>query len=82
MFRTEITEMSPHVLRVIIYDGDEEGGMLYFERAKKTFTSKPLSLNRWVCVDAKVSENIYMTGELTPKEVVNLCQVRIREAGL
>ena len=82
MFRTDITEMSPHILRVIVYDADEEVGVLYFERAKKTFTSKPLSLNQWACVDAKVSENIYNAGDITPKEVVNLCQVRIREAGL
>ena len=80
-FRYDIVEMSPQVLRVIIYGGDEEMGVLYFERAKKTFVSKPISMSEWVCVDAKVSDNIYDGGELTPREVVNLCQVQIREAG-
>lgn len=80
-FIYDIEETSPNVLRVILYRGEEEVGVLYFERAKKSFTSKPLSMNEWVCVDAKLHENIYDAGELTPKEVVNLCQVRIREGG-
>jgi hypothetical protein len=82
MFRTDIMEMSPTVIRVILYDGDDEVGVLFFERAKKTFTSKPISMNQWTCVDAKVRENIYIAGDITPKELVNLCQVRIREVGL
>lgn len=81
MFTYDITEMSPHVVRVILLDGGDEKGVLYFERAKKTFTSKPLSLNQWVCVDAKVSEDIYMTGDISPKIIVNLCQKKIKEGG-
>lgn len=81
-FSYDITEMSPQVLRVIIYNNEEEMGVLFFERAKKTFATKPISMDQWVCVDAKVTGNIYDAGDLTPRDVVNLCQVQIREAGL
>lgn len=81
-FSYDITEMSPQVLRVIIYNNEGEVGVLFFERAKKSFTSKPISMNEWVCVDAKLLQNIYNEGVLTPRDVVNLCQVQIREAGL
>jgi len=67
-------------VRVIISsNGGIELGSLYFEKAKKTFHRKPVSMNSWVCVDAKV-EALYSEWEgITPKEVVNKCQSLIGE---
>lgn len=62
--------------------GGVELGVLYFERAKKTFQRKPVSMNAWACVDAKV-EGLYVHGgeEITPKDIVNKCQQLIRDGG-
>lgn len=74
MFRSEITEMGDNVLRVILYDDEGEVGVLYFERAKKAFVSKPIGMNQWLCVDAKVEKRIYEVGGLTPMELLVYCQ--------
>jgi hypothetical protein len=41
-------------IRFIISFNEEEVGSLYFEKAKKGFTNKPLSMDAWVCIDAKI----------------------------
>ena len=52
----------------------QEIGVLYFEKAKKGWTNKPIT-NGWACVDAKV-EGLYIHGgdSVTPKELVAWCQ--------
>jgi hypothetical protein len=69
-------------LRFIISFNDQEVGSLYFEKAKKTFTNKPLSMDAWVCVDAKI-ERLYevVDYEITPKEIVEVCQNMIKNGG-
>ena len=58
-----------------------ELGTLYFEKVKKGFSTKPISMNAWACVDAKI-EGLYQQGEsLTPKDIVGKCQELIRENG-
>jgi len=53
-------------------------GVLYFERAKKSFSRKPIGLNEWACVDAKV-EGLYTVDEkITPKDIVDHCQGLIK----
>jgi hypothetical protein len=66
-------------LRFIISFNDQEVGSLYFETAKKGFTNKPLSMDAWVCVDAKI-EKLYevVDYEITPKDIVEVCQKMIR----
>jgi hypothetical protein len=66
-------------LRFIISFNDQEVGSLYFEKAKKGFTNKPLSMDAWVCVDAKI-ERLYevVDYEITPKDIVEVCQKMIR----
>jgi hypothetical protein len=61
-------------------DMEVELGVLYFERAKKSFNRKPIGMNAWGCVDAKV-EGLYVYGgdEITPKDIVAKCQSLIRE---
>lgn len=70
-------------IRVTVHLNEEvELGALYFERAKRTFQRKPVSMNAWACVDAKV-EGLYVHGgeEITPKDIVNKCQQLIRDGG-
>ena len=60
--------------RIVLEVGGEELGVLYFERAKRGWTNKPLT-NGWTCVDAKV-EGLYIYGgeSITPKELIAWCQ--------
>lgn len=70
-------------IRITVHLNEEvELGALYFERAKRTFQRKPVSMNAWACVDAKV-EGLYVHGgeEITPKDIVNKCQQLIRDGG-
>jgi hemolysin-activating ACP:hemolysin acyltransferase len=63
-------------IRIVVSLNEEvELGSLYFERAKKTFNRKPIGMNAWACVDAKV-EGLYVYGgdNITPKDIVNKCQ--------
>jgi hypothetical protein len=69
-------------LRFIVSFNDQEVGSLYFEKAKKGFTNKPLSMDAWVCVDAKI-ERLYevVDYEITPKDIVEVCQNMIKNGG-
>jgi hemolysin-activating ACP:hemolysin acyltransferase len=60
-----------------------ELGVLYFEKAKNKFQRKPIGMNAWACVDAKI-EGLYIHGgeNITPKDMVRKCQDLIRGAGL
>jgi hypothetical protein len=62
-------------VRVIISYLGHELGVLYFERAKRSFNKKPLSMGGWLCVDAKV-EGLYEYGgeNITPKDIISYCQ--------
>jgi len=67
-------------IRFIISLNEVEMGSLYFEKAKKTFHRKPVSMNSWGCVDAKVERLYEMTDyDITPKDIVGKCQSLIRE---
>ena len=66
-------------IRFIISFKEQEVGSLYFEKAKKGFTNKPLSMDAWVCVDAKIERLYEVSGyEITPKEIVETCQKMIK----
>ena len=66
-------------IRFIITFNEQEVGSLYFEKAKKTFQRKPVSMDAWVCVDAKI-EKLYEVSdyEVFPKEIVEVCQKMIK----
>jgi hypothetical protein len=83
-----MTEIEDGRIRIIIVQednspnqGEVELGTLYFERAKKTFQRKPITMNGWACVDAKIDGLYEMGGEITPKEIVAHCQDIIRMNG-
>ena len=66
-------------IRFIISFKEQEVGSLYFEKAKRGFNRKPISMDAWVCVDAKI-ERLYEVSdyEITPKEIVETCQKMIK----
>jgi hypothetical protein len=79
----DLTKLDEDKIRLVVKLNEEvELGTLYFEKAKKTFSRKPVSMNGWACVDAKV-EGLYVHGgaDITPKDIVAKCQSLIRGAG-
>ena len=77
----ELTEMESGRIRIIISKDQEEMGTLYFEKAKRNFTNKPISMGSWACVDAKIEDNSIFNEEFTPKQMVGECQELIKQAG-
>jgi len=77
-----LTVIEDNRIRIVVSLNDNiELGTLYFEKVKRGFTNKPLSMNAWACVDAKI-EGLYQQGEsLTPKEIVAHCQELIKDGG-
>lgn len=76
-----LMEMEPDRLRVIITKGHTEVGSLYYEKAKRSFNRKPIGMNAWGCVDAKIDGLYEANTDITPTEVMNKCQEVIRLAG-
>ena len=72
----DLTQMDEDKIRIVVsLNSEVELGTLYFEKAKKMFQRKPIGLNAWACVDAKV-EGLYIYGgdNITPKDIVGKCQ--------
>ena len=70
-------------IRMVVSLNEEvELGTLYFEKAKRAFQRKPIGMNSWACIDAKI-EGLYVHGgeHITPKDMVRKCQDLIKEAG-
>lgn len=66
------------VIRVIITDKNHnEKGVLYFEKVKVGFVRKPISMNSWACVDAKIEGLYDMGGDYSSLDILNKCQVLI-----
>lgn len=84
LFDFDLTEMDPNRLRMVIRykKTNDEVGVLYFEKVKKRFLRKPISMGGWGCVDARM-DKFYekMDYKITPKEVVSYCQELIMWAG-
>ena len=79
----KLNEIEVGRLRVTISKEDNEVGVLYFERAKSSFQNKPLSMNSWRCVDAKVDGLYDGAAEdiPVPKEIIMNCQNLIKDGG-
>ena len=77
-----LTQIEVGRIRITVSLNEEvELGTLYFEKAKRGFTNKPIGMNSWACVDAKI-EGLYQVGEsITPKDIVAHCQELIRDGG-
>ena len=72
----DLNEIEEGRIRIVVSLNEEvELGTLYFEKAKKMFQRKPIGMNAWACVDAKI-EGLYVVGgdNITPKDIVAKCQ--------
>ena len=77
----ELTEIENNRIGVTVTNEDKVVGILYFEKAKLSFTNKPLSMGSWACVDAKIEDQEIFNEDFTPKQMVGECQEMIRVAG-
>lgn len=79
-----LTIMGPYRIRVVIHDivDGEELGSLYFEKAKLSFQRKPITMDGWGCVEAKIEKLFDKYTSVTPKDIVAHCQDKIKKAGL
>ena len=63
------------VIRITISDHNLiQKGVLYFEKVKVGFVRKPISMNSWACVDAKVEGLYDMGGDYSSLDILNKCQ--------
>ena len=72
----DLNEIEEGRIRIVVKLNEEvELGTLYFEKAKKMFQRKPIGMNAWACIDAKI-EGLYVVGgdNITPKDIVAKCQ--------
>ena len=72
----DLNEIEEGRIRIVVKLNEEvELGTLYFEKAQKMFQRKPIGMDAWACVDAKV-EGLYVVGgdNITPKDIVAKCQ--------
>ena len=72
----DLTQMDEDKIRIVVSLNEEvELGTLYFEKAKRSFQRKPIGMDAWACVDAKI-EGLYVVGgdNITPKDIVAKCQ--------
>jgi hypothetical protein len=59
--------MNEDRIRVEIFCDSHYYGVMYYEKAKRGFNTKPI-MGGWVCVDAKIQEALYKTySNLEPK---------------
>ena len=66
------------VIRITISDHNLiQKGVLYFEKVKVGFVRKPISMNSWACVDAKVEGLYDMGGDYSSLDILNKCQLLI-----
>lgn len=82
----EVTPIDANRIRVEVYlklseDLKEFMGMMYYEKAKKTFNRKPVGMNAWLCVDAKV-EGLYTVDKaITPQQIISEGYSQISKSG-
>ena len=78
IIKPTIVRLEHDRVRVVLEAYNQELGVLYFEKAKRGWTKKPLTQG-WTCVDARV-EGLYIYGgdSITPKEIVSWCQELIQ----
>lgn len=85
-FIFEVSKVDDNRIRVEVYYKFSEilkefMGIMYYEKAKKTFNRKPVGMDAWLCVDAKV-EGLYTKDKaITPAQIVTEGYMQIKKAG-
>jgi hypothetical protein len=79
----DLFQLDVDKIRIVISLYEKELGTVYFEKAKRSFMRKPVSMDGWACIDAKI-EGLYVVGgdNITPKDIVGQCQKVIRDSSL
>ena len=79
----DLFQLDNNRVRIVISLYEKELGTVYFEKAKRSFVRKPVSMDGWACVDAKI-EGLYVVGgdKITPKDIVAYCQKVIKDSSL
>ena len=66
-----LTKMDDGTIRIIFSKNDEEMVCLYYEKAKRGWTNKPIVSNHYRCFDAKIlNPTIYEDGTMEPKDLM------------
>ena len=74
-----LDRMDETKIRVVISDMNlNQKGVLYFEKVKVGFNRKPISMNSWACIDAKIEGLYDMGGDYSSLDILNKCQDLIR----
>ena len=70
-----LDRMEDNRIRIVISDMNlNQKGVLYFEKVKSGFNRKPISMNSWACVDAKIEGLYDMGGDYSSLDILNKCQ--------
>jgi hypothetical protein len=73
--RFNVDKMDDNKIRITITDKeDNQKGLLYFEKVKVGFIKKPISMNSWACIDAKIEGLYEMGGDYSSLDILNRCQ--------
>lgn len=85
-FIFEVSKVDDNRIRVEVYYKfsdilKEFMGIMYYEKAKRSFNRKPVGMDAWACVDAKV-EGLYTKDKaITPSQIVTEGYMQIKRAG-
>lgn len=75
-----LDRMDETKIRVVISDMNlNQKGVLYFEKVKVGFNRKPISMNSWACIDAKIEGLYDMGGDYSSLDILNKCQLLLKE---
>jgi hypothetical protein len=71
LFTYELTKMDDGTIRIIFSINDREQVILYYEKSKRKWVNKPLTMDGWRCVDGKVIiPDVYEDNNIEPKDFV------------
>ena len=78
-----VDRMEDNRIRITISDMNlNQKGVLYFEKVKTSFNRKPISMNSWACVDAKITGLYDMGGDYSSLDILNKCQEILNERNI
>jgi hypothetical protein len=73
----EINQLENNNIRLELFYKNNFVGVMYFTLGKVGFNRKPISINNWICVDAKIF-GLYDYIDTDPSELVNFARNKIQ----
>jgi len=74
----EINQLENNNIRLELFYKNNFVGVMYFTLGKIGFNKKPISINNWICVDAKIF-GLYDYINIEPSELVKQARSKIYE---